>query len=222
MKINLKKTLSITTILSASIATIGISCFIVGGYGNNINTLPEIQNSGFFGINTAFEKEKTTDYDTKKMYVDHLKKNLKIESDKIGGIEYNALNALIQKEEAELIIEQDKLIALKEAVDKAQIEFDKNRTDANKNLLNTAKTKLEDGKNSPEILTLKQSIKDNNQKITKMNQSKDDISRLDNYQMWDSLFITGASFFAIGTITVIMATSYSLYLKKESNKKENK
>ncbi len=218
MKINLKKSLVITTILSTSIATMGLSFFIVGGYGNNINTLPEIQNSGFFGINTAFEKEKTIDYNTKEMYVNHLKKNLQIESDKIDGPEYNDLNAAVQEKEKQLIIEQNKIIPFKEAVDKAQTEFDKNRTDDNKKLLNVAKDNLEKAENSSEILSLKQDIKDINQKITKIKQSKDDISKLDNYEMWNSLFITGSSFLAIGTIIVIAATSYSLYLKKDSKK----
>jgi hypothetical protein len=41
---------------------------------------------------------------------------------------------------------------------------------------------------------------------------------LNNYTMWDSLFITGASLFAIGTIVAITATSYSIYLKKSAKK----
>ncbi|MGL5733100.1 MAG: hypothetical protein ACRCXE_03450, partial [Metamycoplasmataceae bacterium] len=76
---NLRKASVVTTILSASAATLGLSFYIVGGYGNNINSLSEIQNSGYFGLNTAFEKERTTEYNTKEKYVDYLKEILKTE-----------------------------------------------------------------------------------------------------------------------------------------------
>ena len=218
MKINLKKTLAITTILSTSIATIGISSFIVGGYGNNINTLPEIQNSGFFGINTAFEKERTTDYDTKEMYVNHLKANLQVESNKIGSPEYIALTEDIKVLEQELTKAKNDLKPLELKVKNAQIQFDKNKSDSNKKILNDAKAELENAQNSELIFGLEKSIQENNAIITKINQSKDDISRLNNYTMWDSLFITGASLFAIGTIVAITATSYSIYLKKSAKK----
>jgi 4-hydroxybenzoate polyprenyltransferase len=42
---------------------------------------------------------------------------------------------------------------------------------------------------------------------------------LDNHAMWNSLFITGTTLFAIGTIVAITATSYSVYLKKSTKNK---
>ncbi len=215
MKINLKKSLVLTTVLSTTVATIGISSFIVGGYGNNISTLSEIQNSGFFGINTAFEKEKTTDYNTKELYINHLRDKLKLESEK----NYDEQTAAIKNAEIKLTQLREALTVFEDAVVKAQEDFDKNRTDSNKTILNNAKADLERARNSSEINNQEQIIQSNNSVITKINESKEDLLRLDNHAMWNSLFITGTTLFAIGTIVAITATSYSVYLKKSTKNK---
>ena len=215
MKINLKKSLVLTTVLSTTVATIGISSFIVGGYGNNISTLSEIQNSGFFGINTAFEKEKTTDYNTKELYINHLRDKLKLESEK----NYDEQTTAIKNAEIKLTQLREALTVFEDAVVKAQEDFDKNRTDSNKTILNNAKADLERARNSSEINNQEQIIQSNNSVITKINESKEDFLRLDNHAMWNSLFITGTTLFAIGTIVAITATSYSVYLKKSTKNK---
>jgi hypothetical protein len=179
MKINLKKSLVLTTVLSTTVATIGISSFIVGGYGNNISTLSEIQNSGFFGINTAFEKEKTTDYNTKELYINHLRDKLKLESEK----NYDEQTTAIKNAEIKLTQLREALTVFEDAVVKAQEDFDKNRTDSNKTILNNAKADLERARNSSEINNQEQIIQSNNSVITKINESKEDLLRLDNHAM---------------------------------------
>lgn len=219
MKMNLKKTLVATTILSTSVATIGLSLFIVGGYGNNIDSLPEIQNSGFFGLNTAFAKERTTTYDTKEKYVEYLTANLEIEAAKVNSIEYKLLEKEINDAQGVIFTTQaNEIEPLKEAVRIAKENFEKNRTAENKEKLHIAEQTLIDSPANDIIAANEAIIKQNNEVITKIKQSKEDISRLSNYSTWNALFITGSSLLAIGSILTIASTSYSIFLRKKEKK----
>lgn len=218
MKMNLKKALVVTTILSSSTVALGISFFIVGGYGNNINSLSEIQNSGYFGLNTAFEKENTTTINTKEKYVEHLKTILKAEAAKKETQEYKDLEIAIDKEEKNIIVSEGILAPLREAVKVAQDKFNNDRTNENKTNLNLAQEELKNSPANGQIEESRKIINNNNEIIAKINLSQSDISRISNYSMWNSLFIVGSALLAIGSILAVTSTSYLVYLKK--NEKE--
>ncbi|MGL5617818.1 MAG: hypothetical protein ACRCWU_02030 [Metamycoplasmataceae bacterium] len=209
---NLRKASVVTTILSASAATLGLSFYIVGGYGNNINSLSEIQNSGYFGLNTAFEKERTIEYNTKEKYVDYLKVILEEEAKK----PYDHLEALILEEENNIREQEEILAPLKKAVDDAKEAFKKDRTVANKNAIAVAEQVLMNSEANAIIADSKAKISNNRATIAKIKLSEGDISRLENYNTWETLFIFGTTLLAIGTVLTIASTSYSIYLKKQS------
>ncbi len=222
MKINLKKALIITTITSTSVSIIGLSLFVVGGYGNKINSLSEIENSGYFGLNTAFEKEKTNEVNTKDKYVEYLNLELKTEAEKKGGIEYQ--NSINKVKEAELILENymiNTIKPLEKSVENAQNDFEKDRTDSNKKAVQIAKQNLSIALGDSIIATNDKIIIDNNAIIMKINQSEKDISMLNNYLTWDILFIVGTVFLSIGSIVAVASTSYSIYLKKKIREKNS-
>ncbi|MGL6125264.1 MAG: hypothetical protein ACRC1F_02105 [Metamycoplasmataceae bacterium] len=216
---NLKKALVATTITSTSVATLGLSFFIVGGYGNNINSLSEIQNSGFFGLNTAFEKENTTTYNTKEKYVNHLIEVLEIEASKIDSDEYNNLKNQISSEETKILEQEAILAPLAAAVKLAQDKFNNDRTIENKEELNLAQKALNESTANGIIADSRSIIESNNQTIARINLSKGDIARLENYSLWNTLFIMGSTLLSIGSVLAIASTSYSIYLKKQESKK---
>ncbi len=217
MKINLKKALITTTIVSTSTAIMGLSIFIVGGYGNKISSLSEIENSGYFGLNTAFVKEKTNEVDTKDKYVKYLTLELQSEADKKNGVEYN--ESINKIKESESTLENymiTEVAPLEEAVKIAQVNFDKNRSNSNKELLRIAEQNLSIAMNNKIISDNNKIISDNNKIINKINQSEEDIPMLNNYFLWNTLFIIGTVLLSVGSIIAVVSTSYSIYLKKNT------
>ncbi|MGL5733139.1 MAG: hypothetical protein ACRCXE_03645, partial [Metamycoplasmataceae bacterium] len=179
---------------------------------NNINSLSEIQNSGYFGLNTAFEKERTTEYNTKEKYVDYLKEILKTEAEK----PYDHLEALILEEENNIREQEGILAPLKKAVDDAKEAFKKDRTVANKNAITAAENALMSSEANVIIADSKAKISTNRATIAKIKLSEGDISRLENYTTWDTLFIFGTTLLVLGAVLTVASTSYSIYLKKQS------
>ncbi|MGL5204863.1 MAG: hypothetical protein ACRC63_01275 [Metamycoplasmataceae bacterium] len=209
---NLKKASVVTTIISASAATLGFAFYIVGGYGNNINSLSEIQNSGYFGLGTAFEKEKTTEYDTKEKYVEYLKEVLTTEAAKPT----DHLESQIREEEGNIKSQEEILAPLKKAVEDAKEAFKKDRTPANKNAIDVAEKALADSDANEKIAHSKAELDANRAAIAKIKLSEGDISRLENHTTWNTLFIFGTTLLIAGSILTVAATSYSIYLKKQN------
>ncbi|MGL5308636.1 MAG: hypothetical protein ACRC9F_01160 [Metamycoplasmataceae bacterium] len=209
---NLKKASVVTTIISASAATLGLAFYIVGGYGNNINSLSEIQNSGYFGLSTAFEKEKTTEYDTKEKYVEYLKGVLTTEAAK----PIDHLEALILEEENNIRIQELVLAPLQKAVEDAKEAFKKDRTPANKNAIDVAEKALADSDANEKIADSRAKVNANRAAVAKIKLSEGDISRLENHTTWSTLFILGTTLLIAGSILTVASTSYLIYLKKQN------
>ncbi len=217
MKINLKKTLVVSKIVSASVMVLGLSFFIVGGYGNKITSLPQIQNSGYFGVNSSFHNEWTNEKNTKTKYVNALIEDLKKPSkDNVKTLKEENI-----KLEGELKVKKDGLKPFVKVVDDSLKKFNEDRTDKNKDAWDNAKASLELEKQKIGTKEIDK-IKVNNDKISKITQSNSDINYLNNYKIWSGLFISGSTLLSIGAIVLIGSIGYSVFLKKQmNNKKEN-